>query len=392
MRDQERINLYVGNHGKPSGIEDYINNLRYMFTSRGFDFSVSSDLQKGRTNIIIDEFANFDENRRIVDFFSHNPDSPLVFVLTEFIETRFGVTSFNHFGGLIESALLVLISLYLRIKRVGSKWPAPARLFRRIVCVPLYVWHACHMVLHALINPQSKRTGRPAEKKGTGSRLRWMVYMHMRYLGLEAMAEYAQGIILSHDGILPGLRKRFPALASARLMGTFYPEFRMADVGCQTLQNKAPCVEITGTITPYRAALVDVINASVRSSGLEQTFGQTRCYSFDQAHDGEARARGAFSLHPPQSENWRYSSPTRIYRALCVDGSIPFLTKSFQQHPIEEVCLLFKGDESIRTMYELYTKKALLDAYLKERVEPYLAIAGRANDELCRKIRQCASS
>ena len=72
------------------------------------------------------------------------------------------------------------------------------------------------------------------------------------------------------------------------------------------------------------------------SSNLNLQNSFSNCKGFPKGGEHEISAvvskegiiRGAYSLHPPQSETWRYASPTRIYRALCIDYNMPILTKN----------------------------------------------------------------
>lgn len=92
--------------------------------------------------------------------------------------------------------------------------------------------------------------------------------------------------------------------------------------------------------------------------------------------------RGAFSLHPPQNSRWRYSSPTRIYRALRYDHNLPVLTKLFDQHPIERLCLVFERKETLIQMYRYFKDPVTLFAYLKPRVREYMCVATQSNDAI----------
>lgn len=63
-----RLFIYTGNHGKQDGIEDYLTLCKNVFGSRGFQVEVSTTLHINSTNIIIDEFTNYIENKSIAAF------------------------------------------------------------------------------------------------------------------------------------------------------------------------------------------------------------------------------------------------------------------------------------------------------------------------------------
>ena len=100
------INLYTGNHGKKDGIQDYIDILSYICKSRGTDLKVSEEISDSGVNIVIDEFTNLVSNNRIRDIRELSESVRFVYILSEFIEKRFMVKSFNHFGGILDLSLI----------------------------------------------------------------------------------------------------------------------------------------------------------------------------------------------------------------------------------------------------------------------------------------------
>jgi len=89
--------LYTGNHGKQAGVKDYINLISSLLKEREIDVRISSTLVPNATNLVVDEFTNYVENRKIALFKENSPESKLVFVLTEFVARKWGVESFNFF-------------------------------------------------------------------------------------------------------------------------------------------------------------------------------------------------------------------------------------------------------------------------------------------------------
>src|ERR1700759_5332879 len=117
MANERYINLYTGNHGKQDGIEDYITLIAELLSRHGLGVKVSSAYDPHAVNLVIDEFTNYAENRRLAAFKKAHPQSKIVVVLTEFVVRGWGVESFNHFGGPREAAAIALFDVYLRLIR-----------------------------------------------------------------------------------------------------------------------------------------------------------------------------------------------------------------------------------------------------------------------------------
>ena len=119
MADEKYLNLYIGNHGKPDGIEDYIVLITNLMANRGVQVRVSSAYDPHAVNLVIDEFTNYVENHRLAAFKKAYPRSKIVFILTEFAVRSWGVKSFNNFGGPFDAAAIALV--LTSICRSGSR-------------------------------------------------------------------------------------------------------------------------------------------------------------------------------------------------------------------------------------------------------------------------------
>jgi hypothetical protein len=87
-----------------------------------------------------------------------------------------------------------------------------------------------------------------------------------------------------------------------------------------------------------------------------------------------------FNLNPAQSENWPYSSPMRILRAIIL-GQIPVITKKFNDHPIEDVAMLWDGTMNTAldfAMWKFIDRRSQLAGYLHS-LETYDRNAREAN-------------
>jgi hypothetical protein len=208
------VNLYVGNHGRIDGIEDYIRLVRDLLARRGISLLVSPDLTPGATNLIIDEFTNYRENRRIALFKQQHPDTPLIFLLTEFLKRKFGVESLNLFGGLTDAAKVALLNVWLRTQRDDFGRPTLVDLLKVFLYSP---------ALAALLAPGVAKfaIGRLIGRRVVGPLERFrrdhdrLFYFHYRYLGLMSLLHFADGVVSSHPRIFEAFRRR-PSFAPPR--------------------------------------------------------------------------------------------------------------------------------------------------------------------------------
>lgn len=375
-----RFFIYTANHGKQEGIEDYLDLLKSLFMSRGLQIELSTVLRADSVNIIIDEFTNCIENRRIALFRQQNPSTPCVYLLTEFCNRKFGVESLNHFGGLFEAAAITWFNLYLRIQRADfpsvrlRDWTS-ALLYAPIL-LPYFVAGMARFCGLILIGKHVVNPMRAFIKK-----YHRLVYFHMRYLGLQAHLRYANAVLTSHECIMSTIKTVGAAAGGAqKFLGVIYPEFDEVEVLANLMKDKKPYIEITGSLTPYRRMWIRRLNHLITLLGIGNVFGLTRALSFSKRSSGDYVERAAYSLHPPQSRKWPYSSPTRIYRALQVDHNMPVLTKHFGQSPIEDVCLILNGTNSIARIAELFFDRDALLRFLQPKITKYNEIAKQRND------------
>jgi hypothetical protein len=379
------LNLYVGNHGRLDGIEDYIRLIRKILDKRGLPLLVSPDLLPGAINLVIDEFTNYRENRRIASFKREHPQSALVFVLTEFPERKFGVESLNLFGGLQDAASIALLNVWLPTRRDDFGSTTFLDYAKALLYAPVVIARSVPSATKALIG---KLVGRrvPGPIDRFFRRNDRLVYLHYRYLGLKACLPWADAVISSHERIfehlknLGGMNRRPP-----RHLGVIHPEFDEAEVLSNLMLDKRLSMEMTGTVTGYRQACLERVNRAILVLGMQAAFDPCRAVSFSST-EREQRVKVAYSLHPPQTEAWPCCSPMRIYRALAVDHNLPVLTRHFGQNPIEDVCFMFDGTYSILQLYELYHDRSRLADFIGPRLKTYNGIAIARNDEWVGKL------
>jgi hypothetical protein len=364
-----QINIYVGNHGKLGGIEDIVSILRSAFARQGHEVFISEELNENFINIIIDEFTNYLRNTEIMDFKSQHPEAIVVFVLTEFIETRYLVRSFNFFDGLLEASAIAELTILLRLRRKDFLAPSIRDWVVGLIYMPLF--------FIMVITHFAKEIGRK-QPESLSSRLHRTAYLAMRFLGLERMIGYADCIVLTHDLIAAGVRKLD---SSPKIAGTVYPEINEQDIQEKILKGKVLQLEVTGSITPFRKKVIEKMNLTILSLGLHHVFKKCEVISFSDASELTCE-RAAFSLHPPQTARWKYASPTRIFRALQYDYNLPVLTKKFAQHPIEDLALEYSGDESLIQMYRFFNDQKQLFQFINPAMKKYTEISKRGNDAI----------
>lgn len=382
------VNVYIANHDTRCGIEEYLAMLKDIVGRRGGNVVVSRHLDPIAVNIIIDGFTNFVANEEIRVFARNYPDAPVVFLLTEFIEDRLFVRSFNFFNGPLEAAVIAVMNVYFRRMRTDFVPPKLRHwLLALLYCPLVFLYYLRHVAKNWF----------PGRRRSLKERLHGVAYMLMRYLGLEAMIDCADAVVLSHALIGPGLPKIAPAVP---VLGTLCPEIDFEVVSKELIRSRRLGMEITGSVTRYRQRFMNRVNHHIMSLGMTGVFHMCQAIPFgaerrlavvDRGNvetslgdDEETRVDPwyAYSLHPPQSRHWKYSSPTRVYRALCRDHTMPVVTKVFNQHPIENIAIVYDGNRTIVQLYHYYWHREELLTYLEPRVKDYMCVARAANDRI----------
>ena len=386
------LNLYTANHGKPDGIEDYISLITKLFGDRRVEVKVSSALDANAVNLILDEFTNYIENSHLAKFKKIHPDCKIVFVLTEFAERKWGVQSLNHFGGILDSAVIALFDVYLRLKRDDFGRVGLIRWLKLLCYMPILAIQMVSMTSHFVFSKlRGKHLSTPPIARYFKTHHR-TIYFHMRYLGLKAHLRYADAVISSHEKIIDGFRRDKGAKGQPLdYLGVLYPEFDKQKVLDQLMLGKKLGIEITGSITKYRQQWIERINYGLTVFGLHNAFSYCTALSFS-ALVSDKSIRSGFSLHPPQTKTWPYCSPTRIFRAISVDNNVPVLTKHFRQNPVEDVCYVFNGQHSFVELYEIYANRDRLMSFIEPRIERYNEIVIARNDAMAEKLRGLAEN
>lgn len=385
---ENKIYLYVGNHSTLEGIEDYLSILRAIFEKRGIPLEATTSLYPDAINLIIDEFSSHLERKNLSIFKTVNPNAKYIVLLTEFTTSRWGLKSFNHFGGLIESCLIAGYNLFDTFVR-GRHRISLSELMISIAYFPvLFLYVASFMALasvkYLLAALSGKRSAHPIAQFHNQQHRIWG--FHARYLGISEGIKLADGLVAIHEGIFRQLiHCGFSDLLKEKVCGVLHAEFEVAGVIEKLRMQKALCIEVTGSITKYRRDWISSVDNDVINSGIKG-FGFCEMKSFSDASKEIIQSRNAYSLHPPQQARWGFSSPTRIYRALVVDGNIPVITAQYDQNAIEKICIKYEGVKTIRLLGRLHKDTQEMINFMKPRLDEYEKHAEIENAEVIKRI------
>ena len=387
-----QLYLYTGNHGKKDGIQEFIGIFRQVAGRLGYEVKITQRLMAGQVNLLIDEFSNRYENEKLTRFKREHPDSIIILVLTEFAETKYGVRSLNHFGSLFDAALISAINVVLRLKRADFNRPRPRDWFGLTLFSPILFGYGIWIGMHWLFSIL-RFGGKSQGFSGLiWQRLHRLAYFHIRYLGLEKYIGLADRILVSHECIVIGLKKLGWLIDDdSRIFGVLYPEFDAEQVLRKIRGKKSPVMEMTGTISPYRRKWIHKYNSALLKLGMHNTLDMVKVRSFGDENK-HLRRPAAFSLHPPQTAKWPYSSPMRLFRSLQTDGAIPVITKRFSQNPIEDVCLEYDGFDTLKQLADMYSDPEKKTHFIEERIVRYNMIVMPRNQSWFAQIIALAKS
>lgn len=363
-----QVNIYCGNHAKKAGIDDIIDILKDFFVRNGCECSVSVDLDSEKLNVVIDEFVNYYSNISIIEHKRCYPQSKLLLVATEFVTNGFFVKSFNAFGGIVENSILAVADIAVRKKRSDLAKLGAVSFLKAFVATPF-----CFIYL---INNIVKFSGNLKKIK---VELYRKLYLLMRFHGFVKFIPYFDGCVLIHPSI------NVSVFDSVNLLGSIYPTIDASLVDNNIFINKKLGLAVSGTITGHRKNCIKKIYKRISELGLKSAFSPPIFTSFDSESN---KSQAAYSIHPPQSMGWSYSSPTRIYRAIVEDGTVPIVTKKFNQHHIEDLCYCITDlDNSIYDLVRMYNQPEVTICAWTKKIQEYNRIAQHINDNTFKNLR-----
>jgi len=388
----KQVTLYTGNHQPTVGILDYIDILKFIFKRRGEHLTVSDTLDTHGVNLIIDEFSSYYTIRHLEETKQEHPDMRLVYILTEFVTPTAFFTTFNYFNGRVKWAFLPWY--HIRVCRKRPEFgvtPNGRDYFNAFLTLPtLGLVGGYYLALRLLgrlhLGFAQRRLKRFRKTVGNAA------YLHRRFLGLQKMIAYADAVAIIHPKLMESA-EYLKAQCGKENMKVFdlYPElddglYAASGKGLKTFLEREMGIEQSGSITPYRHSFTILINAMIAENFR---FNAVCEHSFSDSGK-ENQIAYAYSLHPPQSKDWRFSSPTRIYRGL-IQGSVPILTKVFDDHPIEQVALHFEANcDFLFRLEDMQRNRNRLSSYLNPRISKYNQFVRPKNDVFIEGILRLA--
>lgn len=361
--------IWTGNHLSKDGIEDIIETIRSAFAG-SLDIKINNCLIPGKINFIIDEFSKPESISTIQRILNQNPDTFILLVATEFLTCgpRHRPT-FNYFERgpkqKLKAAIVALIGiLESKAHRAGKENHTRDILNQN---------NRTRKILRSIL-----RRIRYQRYRNLGN----LRYLQKRCDGFLQALDHANLILVLHDEIAESLRKYAPEKIKTipniyRLLPiidaiTFSEKF--------TKLNRNFVFEITGSITKYRywvASIFDqIIDANIYADPVV-----VRGFGEKDKHGSEIKS--AFSIHVPQTMDWKFSSPMRIYRSFR-QGKIPVIINRLYDHPIEDACLFLEVSEDnfIELSHQWHYEFISICDQLTNKIKDYNRIAERENKNL----------
>jgi len=364
------IYLYINNHKISDGIEDYISILTGIFSSNGHNLELTSDLTKiNSTFLIIDEFTNYFSNKEIRKI---DKSSKVIFIATEFIEKKALFETFNYYSGIDRYFYTPFLNLYLKMKRSDfGKINLRDKLSALVAILPALLILSLKFI-HYVLKKKNIYGFLEKEKQY----MQYFIYLHMRYLGFCSMIDMADMVIVSHKNVGIQLEASRNCRTTKKIF-EFVPDFSKKDFNSFFKRRKKNIgIMLTGSITPYRQKWIEKINREIQIFGLFDIV-YVKAYSFED----KRRNSEIFSLHPVQIKGWKYSSPTRIYRSIVNDNTIPIVTQKNNDHIIENLCYQLDLDR-IYDLISLVNSEENAQKYWIEKIKNYQAEAEKMNTKM----------
>lgn len=347
----KNINIFKLNHGSSEGIEELLSVLHGLFED--CNVVVSSELKYGWINVVIDEFTG-DWVNSYIKKFSEKNDSPLVLYATEFIETEFPV-SFNVFTKSDKIMSEGLAAFYLWLFKGHTEFSISSL----ILSLPISIYKL---------------------RKGFRRFFKYFfqkVYMLERFHGFDDIKYHFTHVITAHQEI----ENQLIAFGLSNVCGTPLPIVHVdEDFRTKFLDNRLG-IMMSGSITEYRKRVAAKLENDFWKCGLIKNTGLVKKKNFgvDQFESV------LFTLHPAQTKEWKYVSPTRIYRSLVVDHSYPILEKKYNQSALEDLCFVLSEDV-IDTIMEIEMDRVSAFDNLVEKINRYNDIAQRENKTILYRV------
>lgn len=315
------VYLFTGNHTDPSGVQDFIVSISSIFKSgKVFDFYTGPKFELGHDiYLYIEEFSKHTTRVKLREA-RKKVTAPFILIPTEFITQHKVQCTFNDF----EYSNKVSPSILLRpLSRLYCKDICKKLLLEILFAVqysPVFIY----WLLKSLVKNGVLQTYLDIRKR---------FYMDVRYISYLSILDIFDYMWPPHNNIRLQnsdyfkIKKILPVITPLITSKIHIPS--MSD-SFSTIK-----IKMSGTLTQYRLCKLKEFKAWFKSFKK-----QSLCVNLtDFTNETENKHQMDFTLNPPQTRLWQYSSPMRLFRSLEIERCIPIITKNFQQSEIESLAL-----------------------------------------------------
>lgn len=173
----------------------------------------------------------------------------------------------------------------------------------------------------------------------------YAVYMKLRFNGFESILDFADLILTFHPQISADIYNIYNKDSLS-----VYPLINKKKFKVKNKVEDNLSLVCTGNSTPYREEIIKKLNSEIRSSNNKLKIYKKGFLNIDEfkLYDG--------LLTIPQSADWQYSSPVRIWRSVNAN-ILPISYKQFYDHDIETLSIKFNVNLKIKEILEHYNLK-----------------------------------
>ncbi|EDZ64354.1 hypothetical protein KB13_486 [beta proteobacterium KB13] len=394
----KEINIYKGNHKFEYGIQDIVEIIENTLIRKKINYKISDKLDHNCNNIIIEEFTNpyFIEN---IKSLKNSNKIEITLIATEFItqykteNEKFIISYFNNF----DLKSIKLIYLYSFVAFIVSNifffnLINFSKYFTKLILfffdLIIYFFYGGFLIPYNFFKKFTLRSNIDISKTQPDIKLfkteelikktlfnrniKFLnhIYFFVRYKYFLKSLIYVDNVIF-----LNSKQEKQYKFLNLKSLGCISPEFSIKKFTEKLDQNEYG-IKMTGTITPFRYKMMEhflnhyyLINND-HIPYLIQSFSKKEASNF------------LFSFHPPQTKDWIYSSPTRIFRSFNNDFSIPIVIHYFKQSQIEDLCILF-NEETKENVFKNFISKKNFKNYLQKykiKLNAYISKSEKIND------------
>lgn len=363
------VYLYIGNHLHAEAVDDFVDIVTKIFKPQSdIKFSVGKEFRSDADIVfIIEEFSRRKTGQLLREAKTASIKPIYILIATEFITQTFYYKTYNNFYGFWGSCVL-----------------ASLRPFARIYCgqfskstILEFIFFPFLSALTTLFLIGKVVSGQIHSLKRF---LRQIFYFDVRYLEFLAIADNFDYFLAAHDLIEQQLHKELPGKECIAVLCPLLSEKKLniTDFNSTDVIN----VKMSGNLTSYRFEQLKRFK-----QWFENNFSQKlKIVTRDFKKQDSVGTQFDFTFNPPQSHNWLYSSPMRIYRSIEINSAIPIVTKKFNQSEIEKIPIVLNF-ESINgsVPHKVEFQKSIKD--IGVRIRNYNSVVKGASEKLVRRLR-----